>query len=888
MRKNIRKGSRMDLYTSRMDDVDERRSVAARGDFAKEFNYFEKVKGRIRSREQYQDFLKTLNLYAQEIISRTEMHAMIYDILGRSNDLMLGFHEFLSKCETLDAEPDIRLPHGKLSARDMQKLKQAYSQTDKYLSRPISELDVTGWQRCSTSYVHLPDNYPKLGTKHQSKLGDVVLQDDWVSVTSGSEDYSFKHMRKNQYEEALFRCEDDRFELDMAIERNASTIRAMQPLVEVIQALPENGDERAAYRPPSAALGPIHLRNISSIYGEQGAQLRELLEANPVVAIPVVMFRLQQKDREWRAVKESMAVVWQRIYESNYHKSLDHRSFYFKQTDKRNLGAKAMLSEIRDIVEKRKAADGTADAPAAAPTIAPPTPDLQLPYNDRAVHDDVFQVMKYSLEESLAADVAQKCLDFWYAFVEPFFGLPPRPKEAAIKVDKEGPTSPGGVKKMMHLDALSGELDNDMDGGMDSEMPSAEAGGDTGNLDTHGEVASALGVLTGAAKAVADAGGMKSAEATPPPSTPLDEGEGDDTSAEGNSARPSEAACAHCKPLAPAPHVHSSHGKVPGTGRVLCGHDAFYIFLRLHHHLYERLWRARKCALEKERQGGGFGSAGPETEVGGNCALQALEGNAASTHAGFMRLLYDLIDGNHDASAYEDACRALLGTNSYVLFTLDKLIYKMVKQTQLLMTDELALKLLDLYRYEAARTVSHVDAVYRANARILLHDEPMFQSTSCADGMLTLQLIESDGNEGAPGVMEPGFADYLQQYTGSQTEGSLDSKALRLPFMRRLLPVPRAWEDPTSEDARILASLSDTYVANGLECKLSCSSSKVSYVLDTEDVFCRVQKKVRKPNADELESKRRARFGLWLDTLEVRPREPADAPPAAAWMTSYA
>lgn len=53
------------------------------------------------------------------------------------------------------------------------------------------------------------------------------------------------------------------------------------------------------------------------------------------------------------------------------------------QTDKRNLGAKAMLNEIRDIVEKRKAIDGTADVPAAAPAIAPPTPDLQLPYNDR-------------------------------------------------------------------------------------------------------------------------------------------------------------------------------------------------------------------------------------------------------------------------------------------------------------------------------------------------------------------------------------------------------------------------------------------------------------------------------------------------------------------------
>lgn len=42
------------------------------------------------------------------------------------------------------------------------------------------------------------------------EIGSQVLNDHWVSVTSGSEDYSFKHMRKNQYEESLFRCEDDR------------------------------------------------------------------------------------------------------------------------------------------------------------------------------------------------------------------------------------------------------------------------------------------------------------------------------------------------------------------------------------------------------------------------------------------------------------------------------------------------------------------------------------------------------------------------------------------------------------------------------------------------------------------------------------------------------
>lgn len=45
---------------------------------------------------------------------------------------------------------------------------------------------------------------------NRTDLGASVLNDHWVSVTSGSEDYSFKHMRKNQYEESLFRCEDDR------------------------------------------------------------------------------------------------------------------------------------------------------------------------------------------------------------------------------------------------------------------------------------------------------------------------------------------------------------------------------------------------------------------------------------------------------------------------------------------------------------------------------------------------------------------------------------------------------------------------------------------------------------------------------------------------------
>lgn len=102
--------------------------------------------------------------------------------------------------------------------------------------------------------------YPIPTASQRSELGAEVLNDHWVSVTSGSEDYSFKHMRRNQYEESLFKCEDDRyniyienihllfrsnwsfmlitaynrFELDMLLESVSSAARSAETLLNII------------------------------------------------------------------------------------------------------------------------------------------------------------------------------------------------------------------------------------------------------------------------------------------------------------------------------------------------------------------------------------------------------------------------------------------------------------------------------------------------------------------------------------------------------------------------------------------------------------------------------------------------------------------------------
>lgn len=48
----------------------------------------------------------------------------------------------------------------------------------------------------------------------------------------------------------------------------------------------------------------------------------------------------------------------------------------------------------------------------------------------------------------------------------------------------------------------------------------------------------------------------------------------------------------------------------------------------------------------------------------------------------FLRALNSLLEGSSDNTKFEDDCRSIIGTQSYVLFTLDKLIYKVVKQVR--------------------------------------------------------------------------------------------------------------------------------------------------------------------------------------------------------------
>lgn len=305
------------------------------------------------------EFLKCLDLFSNQILGREELVEMVQDLFEAHNefDVMDEFKSLVYRRGELEPPPRDAMP-----------------------TLGLSEINFQSAKMCTPSYRELPRDYQLTSCSGRSADEDVVLNDTWVSVPVGSEDSNnFKHMRRNPHEEALFKMEDERFELDMLIDGVAAAIARLEPVEEEIEALRATAEsalgkalgtsdetsgtgtsalvcsERGGgslpqfqYRLDRRTLGALHLSTVSRLYGEHGAEVLELLRKNPAVAIPVVLKRLRQKERVWSAAREEAKSGWKELAQKNFHRSLDHRSHHFRREDKRHTSNRVLLQEIKD------------------------------------------------------------------------------------------------------------------------------------------------------------------------------------------------------------------------------------------------------------------------------------------------------------------------------------------------------------------------------------------------------------------------------------------------------------------------------------------------------------------------------------------------------------
>jgi paired amphipathic helix protein Sin3a len=300
-----------------------------------ELQFFQAVKARVGQRA-FQEFLKCLNMFTQGSINRSELINVVQDLLAPHPDLFSWFRQVIGGSSmAMGVAPLSAAQQAQLDAEraDAERLRQGARDA-------WAEINFDATAACGPSYRHLPDAYPLLPCSGRDELAAAVLNDAWVSVPTGSEEYGFRSSRKNQYEESLFRCEEDRFEFDMLIELNDSLIRRLRPVLVQLQ----QSDTPA--RVKLRGLSILERRALLRTYGDKGEDVLQLLEDAPHAAVPVVLERLERKAVEWKRAKAQWQQVWRDVLVNNSGKALDHQSYAFKQADRKSLQLKALQAEI--------------------------------------------------------------------------------------------------------------------------------------------------------------------------------------------------------------------------------------------------------------------------------------------------------------------------------------------------------------------------------------------------------------------------------------------------------------------------------------------------------------------------------------------------------------
>ena len=339
---------------------------------ADQTHFFEHVKRALDNRQTYDEFLKTVNLFTQNYIDTATLIRQSRNFLS-DGDLMRQFREILGWDERREKEswaieqqyqmqyqqqqPGGPLPRAVLERRSRADLTVRYGSYRKLPASvrgplPIFLLTLPKLTRPQEREV------PCSGRDDMCKS---VLNDEWVSHPSWSSDDAggggFVPHKKNAYEEALHRSEEERHEYDFHIEALVRTIAMLEPINNKIQLLAP--DERGNFKLKPNLGGSaksVHQRVIKKVYGrEAGLEVVAAMQETPAMAIPVVLNRLKGKEEEWKRAQREWNRVWREVDARNYARSLDHQAVTFKAADKKAIGVKALVSQIEVAREEQVA-----------------------------------------------------------------------------------------------------------------------------------------------------------------------------------------------------------------------------------------------------------------------------------------------------------------------------------------------------------------------------------------------------------------------------------------------------------------------------------------------------------------------------------------------------
>ncbi|KAI8353986.1 hypothetical protein BD560DRAFT_408082 [Blakeslea trispora] len=297
-----------------------------------EISLFDKIKKHIGNKPSYDEFLKLLNLYTQQIVDMDLLVIQVKRFIGQDKDLFQAF-----------------------------KIMIGYDPKEAPIERPTLSVAKPDLNQCKTiksspSYRAAPRDWQNLACSGRDQMCWEVLNDEYISYPIwASEDSFVITSKRNLHEEALHRCEEERYDYDVNIEANHSAIALLKPIaLQMEQMSPE---EKRAMRLEPGLGGPtvsIYERMIKKVYDdERGHEIIQMLYQSPASVVPVLLNRLQLKDQEWKRAQREWNKVWRDQDDKNFYKSLDYQANSFKANDKKALAQKALVAEIENTASRQ-------------------------------------------------------------------------------------------------------------------------------------------------------------------------------------------------------------------------------------------------------------------------------------------------------------------------------------------------------------------------------------------------------------------------------------------------------------------------------------------------------------------------------------------------------
>ncbi|EIE76470.1 hypothetical protein RO3G_01174 [Rhizopus delemar RA 99-880] len=303
---------------------------------AEEIELFERIRKHIGNKPSYEEFLKTLNLYTQHIVDMNTLIDQVSIFIGNNSELMDWFKSMIGY---ESKEHDIERPTHTIPKPD------------------LNTCQTTGNPHESPSYRVVPKDWQNQPCSGRDQLCWEVLNDEYVSHPIwASEEDGFVASRKSQYEEAMHRCEEERYEYNMIIDANLNVISLMEPITQSIEQM--TPEEKESFRLKPGLGGEsvtIYERIIKKIYDkERGMEIIDLLYSSPAYVIPVVLRRLKQKDEEWKRAQREWNKIWRELDAKNFYRALDYQGITFKSNDRKAMAPKALVSEIEHMLQQQK------------------------------------------------------------------------------------------------------------------------------------------------------------------------------------------------------------------------------------------------------------------------------------------------------------------------------------------------------------------------------------------------------------------------------------------------------------------------------------------------------------------------------------------------------